>query len=105
MDAQADLRNCCSQTPEDRFSCVEAHIYFVLSIMFFMIYYEYFQCVNCLSYEYTLLIKSMNMKCVINLIMKFRLQLVVRGRGRGEVGQLLDEHLNYSLFGKYNNYC
>ena len=26
MDAQAGLRLCCLQTPEDRFSCVEAHI-------------------------------------------------------------------------------
>ena len=26
MDGQAGLRLCCSQTPEDRFSPVEAHI-------------------------------------------------------------------------------
>ena len=26
MDAQAGLRLCCSQTPEDRFSRVEAHM-------------------------------------------------------------------------------
>ena len=29
MDAQAGLRLCCLQPPEDRFSCVEAHIGFV----------------------------------------------------------------------------
>ena len=26
QDAQAGLRLCCSQTPEDRFSCVEAQM-------------------------------------------------------------------------------
>ena len=26
MDEQAGLRLCCSQTPEDKFSCVMAHI-------------------------------------------------------------------------------
>ena len=31
MDVQAGMRLCCSKTTEDRFSCIEAHIFFPIT--------------------------------------------------------------------------
>ena len=38
MDAQAGLHLCCSQTPEDRFSHIEAHIFTEMFLAFFFLY-------------------------------------------------------------------